>query len=34
MHADTLRSHLNKYAKVIKEKSNFKGVQLLQDLLN
>lgn len=33
-HADTIRSHLNKYSKLISQKSNLKGVQLLQDLLN
>ena len=32
-HADVLRSHLSKYADFIKERSHFKGVQLLQDLL-
>ena len=33
-HADTLRSHLSQYTKIIAEKSNLKGVNLLRDLLN
>lgn len=32
-HADALRAHLAQYADFIAQRANFKGVQLLQDLL-
>lgn len=32
-HADALRSHLGKYGSFIAERANFKGIQLLQDLI-